>query len=194
MIRSAGVIERPWRAGAPQLHAKFMKIRIPVDSSEQLLGLLVRQTQPFRWTTGTLLKVANGFWAELAPRRKRTNRQLVLHNRASSRSRIGKSEHEGRCRIPGLFAITRDRFNAAGVQVSTLNVSHEGSVFTDLRRSDHSGHQKADLGNLAQFRPDCKKPGKKGRDFARPWSELEHAQAAVSQFRRLAVYCCLQSA
>jgi hypothetical protein len=41
---SAGVIERPWRAGALQLHAKFMKIRIPVDSSEQLLGLLVRQT------------------------------------------------------------------------------------------------------------------------------------------------------
>jgi hypothetical protein len=41
---SAGVIERPWRAGALQMHAEFMKIRIPVDPSEQFLGLLVRQT------------------------------------------------------------------------------------------------------------------------------------------------------
>ena len=41
---SAGVIERPWRAGTSQLDAKLMKIRVPVDSSEQFLGLLVRQT------------------------------------------------------------------------------------------------------------------------------------------------------
>lgn len=79
--------------------------------------------------TGTLRKVASGFWAELAPRRKRTNRHLVLHNRTSSRSRIGKSEREGRCRIPGLFAITRDRFNAAGLQVSTLKVPRGFCVY-----------------------------------------------------------------